>query len=230
MFPARLHPAEHRAYTYRVTTRAVLPVSFLELFRDHIKRTNTAEDTLLTLYLNAAIKTGENITRRDFLTKTYRTFRDFFPVAFQNEGYYTNGAIPTFDGGIRNFSDNIGFEIRKSPLQSVAEISYQLLGVNTTVSTDVYYNTIEEDYSEILLNPDQEWPEDADVKLQAVRIDFLAGFGADETFIPEDIVNAILEHATNMWKNRGDCNDTACMKSLPAISRQTFLQHRIENL
>lgn len=219
-----------RAYSYKVVSQSDKKPVLLPTFKSHIKRANSAEDDLLTLYLNAAISYGEKLTRRDFITKTYETFRDFFPMAFQNEGIYSSGVIPSNAGGVINFGANIGFEIRKSPLVSITSVEYLVSAAFVTVADTVYYNTVEEDYSEVLTLNGQDWPTDGDVRMQSVKITFDAGFGDCEDDIPNDLQEAVLAHATALWKHRGDCDESACKSLLPPISRMIYLQNRIENL
>lgn len=217
-----------RAYTYKVTVVPAVPAVTLDTFKDHIKRTGSSEDDLLTLYLNAAIKYGEKLTRRDFITRTYETFRDGFPLAGGiNELGYSFGISA---GGIQLFGGNIGFELRKSPLQSITSVEHLVSAVFVTVASTVYYNTEETDYSSVLTLPDQEWPTNTDIRFQSVKITFKTGFGDADTDIPEDIANAILDLATALWKHRGDCDEKACSSLIPPGAKMTFLQNRIENL
>ena len=229
-----------RAYTYKVTTPpAGLPVT-LDIFKSHIKRPSgpSSEDDLLTLYLGSAVEYAEGFTRRDFIERTYQTFRDFFPRPEQNEGYYQNGIIPSFtSAGVFSGDSNVGFEIRKSPLRSVVDITY-IDATGTTgvvVPSTVYYPTLEEDYSEVVANDGQDWPEDILVALQAIQINFTCGLAADSTEFMANhpkLTVAILDHATFLWANRGDCG-SGCgdgSSSVPSSSRSAYLQCRIENL
>ena len=100
--------------------------------------------------------------------------------------------------------------------------------MSETVSSTKYYNTVEDDYSEILTLDGFDWPDDADRRLQAIKIIFKTGFGDADTDIPRDITEAILAHATAMWKNKGDCDGAGCKLSLPAISKSIYLQNRLE--
>ncbi len=226
----RMAPPQHRAYSYRVTVPPVKKPVQLTTFKAHIKKTNSSEDALLCVYLDAAVGYAEKLMRRDLITRTYETFRDFFPQPWQNEGYYHWGIVPSKATITTSVGENTGFEIRKSPLQSVESIEYLVDNVLTAVSSSVYYNTVEDDYSEILSLPGQDWPDNADRRMQTVKITFKAGFGDSETDIPNDIRTAILGHATALWKNRGDCGSDACAATVPAASKAIYLQNRIENL
>lgn len=231
---SRLAPPQRRDYTYKVITApAELPVS-LTKFKDYIKKPNSTEDSILTMFLAAATIEAEKLTRRDFIERTYDTFRDFFPVSWQNEGYYSGGFIPSFAQSIIAADDNVGNEIRKSPLVSITQVEYtNISNVITIVDSTIYYNTVEEDYSEILTNPGKAWPQDLLVRLQSVKITFVCGLSPDQATFEADHPNlcrAIMSHAMSMWVNRGDCDSDACAVAMPASAKSTYLRCRIENL
>jgi len=222
----RLATRGRRAYTYKETVPDNLAVS-LALAKSHLKKTLGDEDTLITFYLKAAISFAEQFTRRDFITRTYTTFRDFFPGT--SEGYYPFGELPSL-GTLSTGGGNLGFEIRRSPLQSVTSVKYFKATVLTTVDASVFYNTVEEDYSEILTNDDKCWPEDADRRLQTIQIEFKTGFGDTDESTPDWAVQGILQHVANLYRNRGDCSEADVKTALPAAARSIYLQNRIENL
>lgn len=207
----------------------------LETFKAHIKKTGTtSEDQLLTTFLQAAIAYAERRTGLEFSIKYFQGFRDFFPSPTQNEGYYYQGVIPAYDSNsLSSGNQNVGFEIKKAPLHNVNGIVYldSTSGLEVTVDPVVYYFSLESAYSEILTNVGQCWPENARVKLQSIRIRFQAGMAYDsETFeiMFPDLTVAILEHATNMWANRGDCADKCA--TAPSLSEETYKRFKIINL
>lgn len=227
----RLAPPGHRAYTYKVTVPpAVLPVS-LATAKQYLKITSSAEDDLITLFIGAATGVAERFTRRDFITREYETFRDFFSNLL-SEGYYTFGDNPALGASVINDRGNVGFELRRSPLQSVESIEYLLKDVLTTVAASTYYNTIETDYSEVLTVVDASWPDDADRRLQSIVITFKTGLGDDDTEMPSWVTEGILQHVANMFRNRGDCSacGDATGNLLPLTAKLLYLQNRIENL
>lgn len=227
----RAAPPERRAYTYTVTVPpAGLPV-LLATAKNYLKITSTADDALITIFIGAATSYAEGFTRRDFITREYETFRDFFSNSV-SEGYYTFGENPVLGAGVVNDSGNVGFELRRSPLQSVETITYLLDNVLTPVLAAIFYNTIETDYSEVLTVDDANWPDDADRRLQAITITFKTGFGDADTDMPAWVTEGILQHVANMYRNRGDCSacgDTAG-SLLPLTAKLLYLQNRIENL
>ena len=208
-----------RAFTYEVITPPVGLAVLLATFKEHAKTNASVSDPLLTLYLEAAIKYGEQLTRRDFINRTYKTFRDDFP------------GTQVFNLNSLTNSGNVGFELRRSKLQTVNSVKYLKSAVLTTVASTVFYNTFENDYSKVLTLDGQVWPTDADIRLQAVEIEFVAGFGASDTDVPDYIQEAIMLHATQMLENKGDCDDDMSLKmSLPSAAKIIYLQNRIENL
>ena len=224
----RLAPPQRRAYTYKVTAApANLAVSLADV-KAHLKVDTSDEDALITIYLQAAIDVAEKLTRRDFITRTYQTFRDFFPSI--SDGYYSFGiGSPSVLADVAGA--NIGFEIRRSPLQSIEKVEYLVSGSFTTIATSVYYNTVENDYSELLTQDGQSWPTDGDAQLQSIRIEFKSGFGDDDTSTPEWAKTAIMQHVANLYRNRGDCScESDAMEALPAAAKMIYLQNRIENL
>ena len=87
----RLAPPSHRAYTYKVTVPPVNGAVSLATFKSHIKKTGSSEDALLQIYLDAAINFAEGFIRRDLITRTYETFRDFFPLSGKTRAIITSG-------------------------------------------------------------------------------------------------------------------------------------------
>lgn len=191
-----------RAYTYRVTIPpADLAVS-LELAKSHLKVTSKYEDDLITMYLEAAITYAEEFTRRDLLTRTYQTFRD---------GFYEP------------------IELRKSKLQEITSIEYLENGSWLTLSSDIYYATESDDFSQICLKVGKLWPTNVDLQKQSVRITFTCGYGTASA-ISSNWKLAILNHLSYLYANRGDCSEKSIKESLPPTSRTFYLQNRIEVL
>lgn len=209
----------HRAYSYKVTVDPTGPAVSLDTVKLHlgIPITNTFFDALLTIYVDAATSYAEGITRRSFITRTFQTYRDYFPdIYYGAEGYY-------YDQGI---------ELRRSPLQAIIDIQYFSGGVLTTVDPTIYYGTVEDDYSEVLVVDGQQWPSDLDRRMQCIEINFLAGLGDTDSDMPGWVTAGILNHVSMMFNNRGDCG--ACGDTtgnlIPTNTKSMYLSERIENL
>jgi uncharacterized phiE125 gp8 family phage protein len=197
-----------KQYTYDVTDEPAPPYIPLALIKQHLRMipSDTSEDDYLTLLSNVVYKYAEKYTKRTFLTTQFRTFRD------------------TFLGCC--------FVIRRSPLQSIESIEYLIDGVWLTLSTDLYYYTLENDFSRILPthNTNDYWPLNIDCRQQSIRIDFTAGYGDDYTSIPPDLSLAMLQHIARLYESRGDCDDAGCSAALPATSRAIYDIYRIRDI
>ena len=224
----RLAAAESRAYTYKLTApNAEKPITLAEL-KSWLGITHNLSDSALTIIISAVTAYAENYTNRTIMRATFVTRRDFFPGAGTNEGFYPYGILPVFGAGI---NENIGFEIRKSPLVSVSSIVYtDGNGILQTVANSNYYLTQEEDYSSVLKTPDGQWPIDSANKLDSVAITFIAGLFATAITVDAEWKHALLVHATAMWANRGDCSNSACAGAIPGSAQAFYDNKRIMNL
>lgn len=164
---------------------------------------DTALDTELTLMIGAVTAAAEKYTRRDFITRTYTSYRD------------------------RLYGDVI---LRRNPVQSVTSLKYYKGGVLTLISDTLYYVTAEPDgYPHIALYDGNTWPSDVDERQQAIQIIFKCGYGDAEANIPSALRMSMLEHVAQLWTHRGD-NDfpgLAGDAKPPAIARALYDKYRI---
>lgn len=194
-------------YTIIAPISTELAVS-LDSVKAYLNIVDNDKDAELTRMIEAATLYGEHTTKRDFINKNYRTFRDNF-----SDFIGTNSSTETL-------------ELRRSKLQAVIQIEYLKDNVLTLVPTTVFYNTEQTDFSELLTLEDQTWPiDEVDNRRQAVRIDFTAGYGIDETFVPADIKQAITKHVQVIYDGGLTCENPST--SLPDLSRRIYQQYRI---
>lgn len=200
-----------------VTGTDVLAVSLVEV-KAYLKipTSFTQEDNLITSIIKASTTFFERITGRDLINKTYKTYIDNFPS--QKTPYKLVGLTPAS----LYYNDN-GITIRKSKLQSITSISYYLNGILTVWDNSNYYFTDDYDYSGIYLVKDKVFPE-IDERKQAIKIEFVAGYGADETTIPADIKEALLLMIAFLYENRGDCE---CSGGVPVMAKNLFSSYII---
>jgi uncharacterized phiE125 gp8 family phage protein len=186
------------------------PLSLTEV-KTHLRLPllSTAEDTMLNAMIDAITNYTEQYTRRDMINKTYTAFADCFPPSYVTFEQVDRGKI----------------EIQRSKLQSITSVQYLTGGVLTTVSSSVYYNTNDPDFSSIYLVDGQDWPTDVDIRKQAIKITFVAGYGAAGSNVPADLKLAMLEHIAAYYENRGDCAD--CSLNIPALSRMIYDKNKI---
>ena len=203
----------YKSYIYKVTIEPVnLPIS-IALLKEHVKLdpADTSQDTYLELIIKAASGYCEKYTARTLINTTYETYRD-------------------------DFSSNC-MQLRRSPLSSLTSVEYLVSDVLTTVDDTTYYITDSQSYPVIYIKSDEAWPTDIDDRKQSVVITFVAGYGADDTSIPDDLKLALLNHCAKMYENRGDCsNDVSmssdsCIKSyLPTETKMIYDMYRIHNI
>lgn len=96
-------------------------------------------------------------------------------------------------------------EFRKSKLQSIISVKYYKDNVLTTF-TD-YYSTNEYDYSKLIFKSNFTH----DDRLQAIEIEFIAGYGATANSIPTSLKEGMLAMVDWLFNNSGDCTTEASL-------------------
>jgi hypothetical protein len=204
-----------------VTAPKIFPISLSDA-KNYLKITTNADDNLINMMIRAATKSAESYTKRDFITKSYTTYRDIF--GDYNENPLVIGYPSSVPYGLMSAAPIV---LRKSPLVEIDSISYLSDG-DTVVLDDTYYRVIKKNsYSQIVPTSGRFWPV-ADYEQQAVTIVFSAGYGESADLIPADIKDAILQMVANYYVNRGDFSDES--KSIPAIARTILNQYTIRSM
>lgn len=162
----------------------------------------SVDNNLITALILAATGYFEKITGRDLITKTYKCYLDNFPNV--NALYFYSGVSPL----LPQYQDN-GIYLKKSPLGSITSIKYYVSAVQVTWDPINYYTTVSTDYGAIYLADGSEFPQNVDIRKQAVEIVFTAGFGASDTNVPVDIQQALMRFVSFLYDNRGDCAEVA---------------------
>ncbi len=213
--PRRPDISTSRPFSYFVTVPPVGQIMTLDQLKAALNITTDDDDTLLSLYLDAATQYAENFTRRDYLARTYETFRDYFD--YSNQWGYP----------VTNYR-NDNFLLTKSTVNSIVSFEYTVNGVLTPIDASLYKLTKDNDFSRIVLRNQQLWPTDGDEDLQSIKIVFTAGI----TPTPNDIIVAVQQIVADMYANRGDCNcDMASMGSyVKGAARGILEQNRILRL
>ncbi len=213
--PRRPDISTSRPFSYFVTVPPVGQIMTLDQLKAALNITTDDDDALLTIYLDAATQYAENFTRRDYLARTYETFRDYFD--YSNQWCYP----------VTNYR-NDNFLLTKSTVNSIVSFEYTVSGVLTPVDSSLWYLTRDQDFSRIVLVDEMDWPTDGDNRLQGIKIVFTAGISP----APNDIIVAIQQIVADMYANRGDCNcDQKSMGSyVTGAARGILLQNRIERL
>ena len=126
--------------------------------------TTSAEDTLIDELIKAATAKAENFTRTAFLDTVFEAFYDEFPYKM---------FIP------------------KGVVSSITTVSYYDIS-NSLQTVDLANLDIDLKSKPAIIkaNEDFTFPETYD-KQNAVIIEYVAGYGADNTAVPEDILTAV---------------------------------------
>lgn len=158
-----------------VTPPAAWPVSVAEA-RQHLRVDVPDEDQLLQRLIEAATQWCEEQCARRFLSATLRWRLDRFP-----------GVI----------------ELPRAPVLSVSSLQYlDGAGVLQTLAAAAYQVDLEDEPARIAPAPGTEWPSTQLDALAAVRVEFVAGYGASSAAVPQGIREAVLVRVGDLYANR----------------------------
>lgn len=192
-------------YTYKFVSKVdALPVTLDEVKAQlRIPLTDASQNDQLTCDINAVSNFFECFTNTYLITTTFNLLAD----CWQN-----------------------CYELRRSQLQSVESVKYlDTDNAEQTVSADDYYNTDETYYSKVVFEDTFDFPQ-LSTRLQNITIQFKVGFGDADTDIPCDIKQALLEHITFIYNNRGDCIDAACSNLIPLSTKMAYNKYKIPEI
>lgn len=169
----------------------------------------TSEDAIILLLIAAVRTYFETYTNRILINTQFRHYGNCFTQVLE----FSRGKRQTLD-------------------------SFQYLkdGVFIDIPSDTYQILDEDFYWRIIFSIPANVPKDKDDDVdayQGIRTDFVAGFGADPSFVPSDIKIALLNHVAAWYENRGDCDSAVCgdcSSSLPKVSKMVYEQYRHQSV
>lgn len=157
-----------------ITAPAVEPVTLTEA-KAHLYVTHPDDDTLIAAYIAAARMDAENRLARALVTQTWELTLDAFHAVI---------------------------ELPMAPLASVTSIKYlDSAGVEQTLDPASYYADTDSEPGAIVPGYGLVWPATRDQR-NAVRVRYVAGYGADGTFVPASIRQWILLRIGALYENR----------------------------
>lgn len=158
-----------------ITSSSVEPVDLQEV-KDFLRLTHCEDDTFIeSILIPTARQVVEAYLRVSFINKTYKMYLDGFPSEI---------------------------EIKKYPIREIEEIKYTDTDGNLqTLSEDDYEFDIKSDPARIRAK-DTVFPATKDL-YNAVSVQFICGYGADATSIPERIKTSIFIICNHLFFNRG---------------------------
>jgi uncharacterized phiE125 gp8 family phage protein len=168
----------------------------------------TDEDDLITSYIALATEYLEGFNGRAgylgraLLTQTFELRLDEFPPYTTPVAVYPMGNWPSY-------SVAAPIVLPMPPLQSVTSVQY-LDSTRTLQTMDPSTYIVETAMLQgrITLPQSQAWPTDVAVERDAVRITFVAGYGADESALPAGIKQAAKLLVGMYYINREGGTDT----------------------
>jgi uncharacterized phiE125 gp8 family phage protein len=179
-----------------ITPPAELPVSVVEA-KAHLRIEHDDEDALIERIIGAAVARIDGRygwLRRALVTQTWELELPWFPVSRR-------------------------IALALPPLQSVTSVKYRDLDdVEQTFSSDSYQVVKTTDEGYIYLKTGESWPGGTFERPDAVKIQFVAGYGGAAA-VPETIRQAILIEIGGLYAERGD----AAVKADPSVVSKRLL-------
>lgn len=160
-----------------VTAATVEPITVAEL-KEFLKLDSNGEDAVLAVLLTAAVNEAEKWTHRAFVNRTLRVWFDYAPPGGGN------------------------FELPYSPAVSITSIkSYDDDDTETTMDADDYKTDLVGEPPRISLPRGGTWPSSLR-PMNAVAIEYVAGYGAAASNVPAGIKNALFMICAHYYEGK----------------------------
>lgn len=157
-----------------LTAPSVEPVTADEV-KEQLRLDGTDQDTMIGLLIVAAREGVEKYLGRALITQTWQIFFDCFPNLI---------------------------ELPKSPFQSVTHIKYyDGDGDQQTLSTDTYQTDLISIPGRITVAFGESWPTTRSGKMNAVEVQYIAGYGDAASNVPQPIKQLITAIAVDLYEH-----------------------------
>lgn len=197
-----LQPCHNNLGLNLVTPPTSEPVSLDEM-KEYLRQDHDAEDELITAFITAARITVEEWLRRALINQTWEMYLDYFPGSGQ-EGIWS-GVRQGTKRSVRDAEDVL--IMPRSPLSSVTSIStFAIDDTESTFASTNYTVDTQSDPGRIFLKDGAVWPDDLR-DYHAVKITFVAGYGANAASVPQSLKLAVKMMAAQYYEHRGDEQD-----------------------
>lgn len=172
--------------------------------RDRLNMGTEISDTTVTALITAARQKLEKQYGLALINQTWNLVLDRFPgsgawpypqeVGFYGPEYYESNWRPSYGRRLQSFE----IPIALAPVQSISSIGYTDTDGNPQTLDPSTYALIKGDLtSKVVLQNQEAWPSTA-YAAGAVQIQFVAGFGAAATAVPQTIISAIALHVGHL--------------------------------
>jgi uncharacterized phiE125 gp8 family phage protein len=170
-----------------VTPPATEPLTLAEVKR-HLNVLHSTEDAMISGFALAARRHVEETCSISLINQTQRVYLSAWP---------RDGKIPLY----------------RPPLVSVTVVKYlDADEIERTLAADQYHVIKNRIDPHIQRRNAATWPVLADHP-QAVWVDYVCGYGADSTAVPQDIRNAILMLTEHFYFNRGETSESNLVRN-----------------
>lgn len=176
---------------YEFTTEPAGEVVSLTLVKSNARVTSNAEDVLIQFYIEMAVDRISRVTNRLLQPAVLQGFypyptcgryerNPFVPV--EKAPITTINEVAIWDGETQDYVALAASEWKQEGTATYSRILFD--------STVIFDNTVDVD----------------DLQPYLIRVDFDAGYPASAD-IPSALAGAVMQYATWLYKNRGDCSD-----------------------
>jgi len=162
-----------------VAAPGVEPITVIEA-KSHLRVDISDDDGIIGDYITAARLHVEDLTSKKLITQTWKLILDRFPWGRT-------------------------IELPFGPVQSVTSVKFtDQAGVQATQTASEYVVDVMSERARIVLKDSFDWP-DPDGDLQeanAVEIEFIVGYGAAGSDVPQNLRHAVRMLVGHMYENR----------------------------
>jgi uncharacterized phiE125 gp8 family phage protein len=179
-----------------VTEPAVEPITVIEA-REHLRLDDDVDKSQVMSYIVAVREWAENYTGRHLISRSMQMYLD---GASQKDTPLWEGMRTGVD--VIDYQNFIEFDA--CPVQSVTSIKYYNDDdtENTWATSNYYVDTISQP-AKIVLRTGGTFPTDLR-PANGLEINFISGYGDNNTDVPEAIRVAMLQYMTFIYEHRGD--------------------------
>jgi len=187
-----------------------------------IANTDSTHDTLLSVCQSAATEMAKNYLQRSLINRTLQLFLDNIPYAEDvlpdTEGI-TTGPYLTY----RKREVRLPF----SPLGSVTHVkTYDDDDTATTLASSKYYVDTAGDMGRVVLRTGETWPDMLRVA-NALEIQYVAGYGASSSSVPDSVRQGGLIMAAHLFENPDMVVKGEGVSSVPSLAAACWNPYRI---
>jgi len=169
----------------------------------HLRIDTTDEDAYIDCLIIASRQFAETFMKRSIIDQTWTLFLDRFP------------------------SDDQCIQLPNPRLSSVASVKYnqEVDGLQVVFDAAKYIVDVNREPGRIALAFDQIWP-DTRRQINAVEIEFVAGYGESDEDVPDEIRHAIKIMVSHLFEVREPVIVGTIVSNVPDSARALLWNHR----